>query len=150
MRWVNTRSLCFANCIECDNYPAEFAHDRRAAGSIQRCAVLFAPSSPPPLTPARGRRGAKRRRLSRSLSGWPTQSSKDAKKTENPFVSCLERIPHLIVTPLRLPARCTTQVSLSKFFLLRVQMYSTRWTGRNNAAIQPTEFECRAHSLVDP
>ncbi len=30
-------------------------------------------------------------------------SRKDAKKTENPFVSCLERIPHLIVTPLRLP-----------------------------------------------
>ena len=60
MRWVNTRSLCFANRMEFENYHPNLAHDFSATSSLRRRSVLFPPSSPPPLAPARGRRGAKR------------------------------------------------------------------------------------------
>ena len=63
VRWGNTRSLCFANFMECENYHPNLAHDCIATSSLKRSSVLSAPSSPPPLAPARGRRGAKRIRL---------------------------------------------------------------------------------------
>ena len=57
MRWVNTRSLCFANRMDFEKYPPDLARDCIAAGSFKRCSVLFPPSSPPPLAPALREKG---------------------------------------------------------------------------------------------
>ncbi len=57
MRWVNTRSLCFANRMEFEKYPPNLARGCIAKSNFQRRPVLFPPSSPPPLAPALREKG---------------------------------------------------------------------------------------------
>ena len=86
MRWGTTRSLCFANRMEFEKYPPDLAHVCIAASSFTRRPVLFPPSSPPPLAPARGRRGAKRRPV--AGRGGRVVHAKTRRRKEDEILLC--------------------------------------------------------------
>jgi len=114
MRWVNTRSLRFANYIEYENYLPSLDDDCPAASNFKRRPVLFPPSSPPPLAPAQAGEGEPRpfcclTPLFNPVA-WPSVAEQGAHATKQrrkengePVCGMLGSKPRLFVTPLRLP-----------------------------------------------